>query len=298
VTPERATAKSPHRGGARSSRNAGGAGASPARVERPARARTCVGCQVPSDASLVRRATGRVQIDEPTAEDKVAPLVRLVLGPDHEIVVDAQHGSFGRGAYVHATRACLDKASRAGLARAVRGAPRLDGTALTLRGLASAIVEAYGRRIVGLLAAARRARKLVWGADAVAASLAAGDASLVVVATDAAAAADRSEVRSAVREGRAIAWADKATLGRLARGDDAEVGVLAVTDTRLSQAIREARTVVDVASSAVDGAVSRKTEQPSPASRHASILDEGAASLRTPDPSGSGAGGPALGSAE
>jgi ribosomal protein L7Ae-like RNA K-turn-binding protein len=222
----------------------------------------------------------------------------LVLGPDHEVVVDAQDGSFGRGAYVHATRVCLEKASRTGLARAVRGAPRLDGSALTVEALAQAVVDAYGRRVVGLLAAARRARKLTWGADAVAASLAAGDASLVIVATDAAAAADRSEVRAAVREGRAIAWSDKATLGRLARGEDAEVGVVAVTDTRLSEAIREARTVVDVASSVLDRPVSRTKEQPSPASRHASILDEGAASLLAPDLSGSGAGGPALGSAE
>jgi predicted RNA-binding protein YlxR (DUF448 family)/ribosomal protein L7Ae-like RNA K-turn-binding protein len=298
VTPERAPAKSPPRGGARRSRSIGGAPASPVRAERPVRARTCVGCQVATDASLVRRATGRVQVDERSVDLPDAPLVRLVLGPDHEVVVDAQDGSFGRGAYVHAARVCLEKASRAGIARAVRGAPRLEGAALTLPGLARAVVEAYGRRIVGLLAAARRARKLTWGSDAVAASLAAGEASLVVVATDAAAAADRSEVRAAVREGRAIAWGDKATLGRLARGDDAEVGVVAVTDSRLSQAIREARTVVDVASSAADGSGPRKSNQPSPANRHASILDEGAASLPTPDPSGSGAGGPALGSAE
>ncbi len=47
--------------------------------------------------------------------------MRLVLGPDGEIAVDAAGGGFGRGAHVHARGACIEQAATRGLQRASKG---------------------------------------------------------------------------------------------------------------------------------------------------------------------------------
>jgi ribosomal protein L7Ae-like RNA K-turn-binding protein len=153
------------------------------------------------------------------------------------------------------------------------------------------------------LSAAKRARKLQVGSDAACMSLRAGEASLVIVAGDAAAAAERTEVRAAVREGAAIAWGTKARLGALLRPaleDSApEVGVVAVTDTRIASAIRETRTVIDSVAQSPQGPQRHgEFRQDSPAIRHASILNEGTATLSPPALPGSGTEEPPLGSAE
>src|SRR5580693_9202449 len=67
------------------------------------RTRTCVGC------------------GEQVAREAPGDLVRLVLGPDGEVAVDARAGGFGRGAYVHARRPCLERAVKGGLARSAKG---------------------------------------------------------------------------------------------------------------------------------------------------------------------------------
>ena len=102
------------------------------------------------------------------------------------------------------------------IARAGRPGPA--GRRSSAGSLARAIQRAMDRRIEGLLAAAVRSRRAVCGADAVTGACKRGEAALVVVACDAAAAADLTEVRRAVAEGRAVAWGSKQRLGAIAPG--------------------------------------------------------------------------------
>jgi hypothetical protein len=93
-----------------------------------------------------------------------------------------------------------------------------------------------------LLTAAAAARAVAVGSDAASGTIARGEARLVVVARDAAAAAELAEVRRAVSDGLAVAWGSKAVLGALAdRARSSEgIGILAVLDNRIAGAIREA----------------------------------------------------------
>ncbi len=199
-------------------------------------ARTCIGC------------SERAEPHE---------LVRLVLGPDGEVAVDAAGGGFGRGAHVHARTACLTQAASRGLLRATKGqAERValmfreegaivtsEGAALSAQALGLAIEEAMARRIAGLLGTAVRTRTIRVGSDAASGAWFSGDAALMVVAIDAAAARDLGAVREAVSKGSAVAWGTKQTLaGALARSKSTAegVGVLALTDTRIAEAVRDA----------------------------------------------------------
>lgn len=171
------------------------------------RLRTCVGCGA------------RVDVLGPEGED----LVRLILGPGGEIAVDPKGGGFGRGAHVHARRDCVERAAGAGLLRATKGKARVvvgDGEGemaepLRADSLARAIQRSMDRRIEGLLAAAVRSRQAARGADAVTGACQRGEAEIVVVACDAAAAADLTEVLRAVAEGRAVAWGTKERIGAI-----------------------------------------------------------------------------------
>jgi predicted RNA-binding protein YlxR (DUF448 family)/ribosomal protein L7Ae-like RNA K-turn-binding protein len=171
------------------------------------RTRTCVGCNE------------RVEI----LSAGPARLIRFILGPGGEVAVDPKGGGFGRGAHVHPRRECVERAARAGLLRATKGAARTvvdageSGIAepLAAAALARAIQRSMDRRVEGLLATAVRSRQLARGADAVTGACQRGEAALVVVACDAAAAADLTEVRRAVAEGRAVAWGTKERLGAI-----------------------------------------------------------------------------------
>jgi predicted RNA-binding protein YlxR (DUF448 family)/ribosomal protein L7Ae-like RNA K-turn-binding protein len=205
-----------------------------------ARARTCVGCGE------------RVEVRHSAREDD---LVRLVQHGG-EIAVDARGGALGRGAHVHARAACVEKAAARGLAKSFKArmdAVAVDGSSSPLTGanLAAAVRAALDRRIAGFLAAAAGAKALTAGADAVSGALARSEAHLVVVACDAAEAAELTEVRRAVASGNGVAWGSKAALGALAdAGRSSEgVAVLAVLSEPLAGAIR--RTVQ--AAAACDG---------------------------------------------
>jgi predicted RNA-binding protein YlxR (DUF448 family)/ribosomal protein L7Ae-like RNA K-turn-binding protein len=223
------------------------------------RTRTCVGCgeQVARDATgdLVRLVLGQV-VDggaETPPNPPGAAGHAQERSPQFEIAVDARGGGFGRGAHVHARRACLERAVKGGLARSAKArveriAGPDDATASPLRveSLALAIQAAMDRRIEGLLAAAVRSRQLARGADAVTGACHREEAALVLVARDAAAAADLTEVRRAVAEGRGVAWGTKEELARLvapgggAQAAGAGVGVVAVLSARIAGALREA----------------------------------------------------------
>src|SRR5262249_39847598 len=117
---------------------------------------------------------------------------------------------------------CVERAAKGGLLRATKGAARSvesgesdKGEALTADSLARAIQRSMDRRIEGLLAASVRSRQVARGADAVTGACRRGEAVLCLVACDAAAAADLTEVRRAVAEGRAVAWGTKARLGAI-----------------------------------------------------------------------------------
>jgi predicted RNA-binding protein YlxR (DUF448 family)/ribosomal protein L7Ae-like RNA K-turn-binding protein len=210
------------------------------------RVRTCAGCGNTAALGRVRKATSKLM-----GEESADPIVRIVIGPAGEIAVDAgQHGDNGehgfRGAYVHANVACVKGAAQRGLSRAAKAAALLDGQPVTLASLAAAICDAYRRRAQGLLVAAKRARSLAVGSDAVTMSCREGEGHLVVVAVDAGQAADLTEVRRAVADGRAVAWPSKASLGEVVRGGPTEsgVGVVAITDTRIAGAMRESLGIV------------------------------------------------------
>jgi hypothetical protein len=117
------------------------------------------------------------------------------------------------------------------------------------------------RRIEGLLQTAVRSRQVARGADAVTGAGQRGEADLVVVARDAAAAAELTEVRSAVSEGRAIAWGDKLRLGRLfARPGDPEgagVGVLSVASRPLAEGLRQAAQIAGACTGQVQDSTAR-----------------------------------------
>lgn len=182
-------------------------------------------------------------------------LVRVVLGPVRETItdgatgggpsgvagrgglalaVDLGHSHFGRGAHVHASPLCVQKALRGGFSRVLK--TKVEGA---LGDFAAQVVVAAHRRIEGLLLGARRARHAVSGADVVSAAIRDGSARLVVVATDAAAALKVSEIENAMREGKAIAWSHKVHLGTLFGRD--EVAVCAVLHEGVADAIGRAR---------------------------------------------------------
>jgi len=108
-----------------------------------------------------------------------AGLVRFVIGPDASVVPDIAGKLPGRGIYVAADRAALDRAATRGLfARAAR-------TAVTVPADLAAIVEAQLlRRVVDLLSLSRKAGAAVTGFDKVKDWLEKGQATVLIQASD------------------------------------------------------------------------------------------------------------------
>jgi ribosomal protein L7Ae-like RNA K-turn-binding protein len=210
--------------------------------------RTCAGCGERVDIGSGGAETAQTN---PSGSPRPSLLVRLVLGPGGEICVDGGDGAFGRGMHVHACAGCLKKAVQRGIARTTKGRGRsvvLPGAAtpvpLTVASLAAAIRQAMDRRIQGLLVAAARSRQVAIGTEAVKGACKRAEAKLIVVATDAAASADLSEVRRAISEGWAVAWGTKQGLSTLCRGDtalgSAGLAILAIKSDRIAARLRDA----------------------------------------------------------
>ena len=170
--------------------------------------RTCVGCG---------------EKDAPTA------LVRLVLGPDAAVAVDVSGGAFGRGAHVHSTRTCIEKAP-GGLSRAFKAEIRVKAEELV-----SEIVAAFDRRLIGLALAANRKGSVALGHESALDAIKAG-APLLVVACDAGSVVSRTEVTAVVARGDAAVWGDKASLGSRFGRD--EIALFAVTDRAIAQEMK------------------------------------------------------------
>ena len=162
-------------------------------------------------------------------------LVRVVLDPaDGSLAVDLADSRFGRGAHVHASKECAQKALRGGFAKVFKC--KVEGT---VESLGDQILDAADRRIEGLLAGARRGKLAISGSDVVRAAYREGTAAMIVVASDAAAAAKLSEIQDAVAQGKAIGWSNKQRLGAIFGRD--EVAVCAVLHEGVAKAIGSAR---------------------------------------------------------
>jgi predicted RNA-binding protein YlxR (DUF448 family) len=182
--------------------------------EKPGSRRQCAGC---------------------AKRDFADALVRVVLDPaDGSLAVDLADSRFGRGAHMHASKECAQKALRGGFAKVFKC--KVEGT---VESLAEQILVAADRRIEGLLAGARRGKLAISGADVVRAAYREGTAAMVVVASDAAAAAKFPEIQDAVARGLAIGWSNKQRLGAIFGRD--EVAVCAVLHEGVAKAIGSAR---------------------------------------------------------
>jgi hypothetical protein len=89
------------------------------------------------------------------------------------------------------------------------------------------------------LSSARRSKNAAVGTTAVKEAAQSGAALLYIVEVDARAAADAPWIERAVAAGRAIAFGNKAELGKTLGGLE-EVGVVAILDNGLARAIRRA----------------------------------------------------------
>ena len=192
------------------------------RSARPKPERTCVGCG---------------------QRDGAEDMLRLLVADD-EVAFDLAGGGFGRGAHLHARPACIQGAPR-GLARSF-GGPVDTGSAR----LGALLVEACGRRVVGLLLAAHRLRDLAVGAEAAVQAMSAG-APLLVVAGDAGAVARSSAVERCIAEGRAIAWSTKAELGALF--GEATVAICAVRHAGIAAELKKMRVAAAAGLAAATG---------------------------------------------
>jgi len=108
-----------------------------------------------------------------------AGLIRFVVGPGDEVVPDLLNRLPGRGIWVSADRAALDKAAGKGLfSRAAKAAVKVP------EGLTARVEEALAARVVELISLARRAGQAVTGYEKVKSWLETGEAVVLVQASD------------------------------------------------------------------------------------------------------------------
>jgi predicted RNA-binding protein YlxR (DUF448 family) len=158
-------------------------------------------------------------------------LVRLVIGPEQagvegqgesRLVPDLAGGAFGRGAWLHPRRSCIESAVRGGLSRGLKTQVKADAAELMAR-----LRDAAVRRTVSLLQAAKRARLAAVGTTMLEEAERDGRVELLVLAGDAKASAELSAVRRLAERGRVRLFKNKAELGAVFGRDElALVGLL------------------------------------------------------------------------
>lgn len=126
-------------------------------------------------AAVPRRSCIACRAVRPKAE-----LIRVHPGPGAALSVDLDSGP-GRGAYVCPRRSCLEQAVKRGEFRRLRMALE----PVKVEALQWLIRERAVRKVASLLGLARRARKVVSGAEAVESALKRRTARLVLTAADA-----------------------------------------------------------------------------------------------------------------
>ena len=106
-------------------------------------------------------------------------LVRFVIGPDNQVVPDILGKLPGRGMYVSADRAAIEKASKKGLfARSVKASVQAP------EGLADEVERQLARRVVDLISLQRKAGKAVAGFEKVKNWLQMEEAEVLIQAVD------------------------------------------------------------------------------------------------------------------
>ena len=176
-------------------------------------------------------------------------LTRWVFAGEGKVLPDLGQGEFGRGAWLHPSPACLSKAP-GGFARSFKEA--INSSPAELAEILGSVAE---RRVVALLAAAHRSRKLAVGRTAVEQEIEADRCRLLLVATDAQSAARATQVQKVVAQGGAVGWGTKTLLGGLT--GRTEAGLLAVTDDGLASAVKATIAMAHSAKLAASGAGSR-----------------------------------------
>ena len=180
------------------------------------RERTCAGCG--------EKAPGK-------------ELLRVVMGPWNgtfaEVAVDFANGAIGRGAHVHPTVPCLEKAVKVGFSKSFKSKIKAS-----TKELAREIVSGSQRAILGLVTSAVARRRASVGADASKEAMKEG-APLLLVASDAGSIA--AEFHAYAEEGRVSVFGDKQVLGKVC--GKSEVAVLAITDENIASAIVRASTM-------------------------------------------------------
>lgn len=134
-------------------------------------------------------------------------LIRFVISPDNEVVPDLAEKLPGRGIWVSADRAALEKAVAKNLfARAARQAVKVP------EGLVDMIEAQLAARVVNLISLARKGGQAVAGYEKVKDSLSRGDARVLIQASDGSA---RGKTKLSTPErGDWIGWLTAAELGR------------------------------------------------------------------------------------
>ena len=148
--------------------------------------------------------------------------MRLIVGPDGEVVPDLGGGAFGRGAWVHPRPACVADAVRGGLSRGLK--TKITTSVSEVNEL---LRQAASRRVVSLLQAAQRAQLAALGTTALEEAERDDSVQLLVLAGDAKASAQLSPVMRLAQRGRVRLFKTKAELGAaFGRDELALVGLL------------------------------------------------------------------------
>lgn len=168
--------------------------------------RTCVGCRAVAPPS---------------------ELARLVEGPGGAVAVDVRSRSGGRGAWVHASRKCIEQAVKRRAAERSLGLNPAQGQDAA-RVLAE-VAQALARKVTSLLTAGRRGGHVVVGVEPTEDALRAGGVSLLLLAKDAGATARSLSEGTKVRSAE---WATRDALGKIFGRQ--EVAVVAVTRAELA----------------------------------------------------------------
>jgi predicted RNA-binding protein YlxR (DUF448 family) len=176
--------------------------------------------------------------------------VRLVVGPEGEVVPDLSGGAFGRGAWVHPRPACVADAVKGGLSRGLK----MKVTA-SVAEVSQLLRTAAARRTLSLLQAAERGRWAALGTTALEEAERDDRVELLVLAGDAKASAQLSPVMRLGQRGRVRLFKTKAELGA-AFGRD-ELALVGLLSADLS---REVSRMISVSELEEPGSAHRVTE--------------------------------------
>jgi predicted RNA-binding protein YlxR (DUF448 family) len=203
--------------------------------------RTCVGCGTTDQAEEMLRVAF---VPAGTDESVASRLLIDIHGKRSFPGGGGRSNVGGRGAWVHARPKCVELACSKGFSRAFKQPLQLE-----VGQFYSQLHAVAERQLEGLVLAAWRSRRLVYGGDAVKEAL--NEAPLGIVAADARAVAKESFVQEAARSGKMLIWSTKTQLGSwMGRS---EVGVLAVMDGAIAQAMRRAIALSNLAGYKTDG---------------------------------------------